>query len=52
MKKSLAYKLAQFAVLRDKDLHDTEKLQVLRVLIDAEDLARFTEQEEEKRNAE
>lgn len=47
MKKSLAYKLAQFAILNGC-LENHEKLQVLRVLIDAEDLARFTEQEEEK----
>lgn len=52
MKKSLAYKLAQFAVLRDKELENCDKLKILRVLIASEDLALFTEQEEEKRNAE
>lgn len=48
MKKSMAYKSAQFAVLRYDGLCDSSKLEVLRVLMEAEDLALFCEKKEEK----
>lgn len=50
MKKSMAYKSAQFAVLRYDGLCDSSKLEVLRVLMEAEDLALFCEKQKEKEN--
>lgn len=51
MKKSMIYKLAQMAVLNYERIGDTDKLQVLRELIAAEDLALFCESQEEKETA-
>lgn len=54
MKKSMAYKTAQFAVLRYDGLCDSSKLEVLRVLMEREDMALFSEKHEveEQKNAE
>ena len=43
MNKSLAYKAAQYSVLRDTCICDGDKLEILRVLMEAEDLAKFNE---------
>ena len=43
MKKSTAYYTAQLAVLADELISSNEKLDILRVLMDAEDVAKFTE---------
>jgi hypothetical protein len=51
MKESVAYKIAQCSVLNDHTLKDHEKLTVLRVLMEREDLALFVEKEEAKENA-
>ena len=48
MKKSMAYKAAQYSVLADAGLCGSAKLEVLRVLMEAEDLALFCEKQEEK----
>ena len=48
MKKSMAYKAAQYSVLSDTSLCGSNKLEVLRVLMEAEDLARFSEKQENK----
>lgn len=48
MKKSMAYKLAQMAVLDYPRLNYEQKLEILRVLMEAEDLALFCEKQEEK----
>ena len=48
MKESYAFKLAQYSVLRDENLKEHEKLAILRVLIEREDLALFTEERERK----
>lgn len=48
MKKSEAYKVAQFALLNYAGVGGVEKLEILRVLMAAEDLAKFTEKQEEK----
>ena len=48
MKESIAYKFAQSSVLNDNNLTDDEKLAVLRVLMDREELAIFKERELEK----
>lgn len=45
MKTSDAYKAAQLAVLAYDNLSDEEKLFILYVLMDAEDLAKFKEGE-------
>ena len=52
MTKSKLYKLAQFAVLRDEYLNAHDKLDVLRELMDKEDLALFSERQKEKEKAE
>ena len=49
MKESVAYKFAQCSVLNDSTMTDDEKLAVLRVLIEREDLALFVEKEKEKK---
>ena len=46
MKKSEIYKKAQLLVLNGGRLNEEEKLEMLRELIAAEDLALFTEQKE------
>ena len=48
MKKSMAYFKAQISVLADELIPHHEKLEILRVLIDAEDVAKFSEKEAEK----
>ena len=51
MKESVAYKIAQCAVLNDSTMTDDGKLAVLRILMDREDLALFREKEEAQENA-
>lgn len=51
MKESAAYNLAQCSVLDDKLLSAHEKLSILRILMKAEDLAYFTEEQERKEGA-
>ena len=48
MNKSLAYKYAQLSVLADDGLCGSNKLEVLRVLMEAEDLAEYCEKQEKK----
>lgn len=50
MKKSVIYKLAQCAVLTTANLSEYDKLTILRELMGAEDLAKFTERQQEKAN--
>ena len=52
MKKSELYHLAQIAVVTTSCLAPERKLDVLRVLIAEENLAKFVEEQEEKENAE
>ena len=52
MKKSMAYKAAQYSVLADAGLCAGNKLEILRVLMEAEDLALFCEKQEEKERVE
>jgi hypothetical protein len=47
MKKSRAYHRAQFAVLRDTSIDFESTLEILRVLMDAEDLEKYREEKEE-----
>lgn len=49
MKKSRAFYLAQIAVLRDGELTYDEILEILAVLMDAEDSAKFSEKLKEER---
>lgn len=49
MKKSVIFKLAQYAVLADNSLYAGDKLDVLRELIAQEDLALFVEKQEEEK---
>lgn len=46
MKKSSMYYIAQCAVLNNEALENCNKLQILRELMSAEDLARFSEEQE------
>ena len=48
MKKSECYKLAQVSVLRDYTMEEFLKLEVLRTLISMEDLALFSEKQEDE----
>ena len=48
MKKSLIYKCAQVAVMNHVGITDANKLEILRELIGAEDLALFVEKQEEE----
>ena len=52
MKKSEAYHLAQIAVVSTATIAPESKLEILRILIDDENLANFCEEQEEKKNAE
>lgn len=52
MKKSEIYHLAQIAVLNAATIAPETKIEVLRVLIDDESLATYTEEQEESENAE
>ena len=47
-KESWIYKMAQLAVLESNSLTDYNKLEILRVLIEKEDLALLVEEQEEK----
>lgn len=51
MKKSTAYRLAQIAVIENPDLASLGKLEILRVLMEDEDLAEYVEEQAEKENA-
>lgn len=48
MKKSAAYYMAQLSVLTDELIANNEKLEILRVLLDAEDIAKYSEKTESK----
>ena len=52
MKKSEIYHYAQIAVLNAAAIAPETKLEVLRVLIDDESLATYTEEQEDSKNAE
>ena len=43
MKKSDAYRLAQHSVLSDDLIESIDKLEILRVLMEAEDVAKYSE---------
>jgi hypothetical protein len=51
MKKSLIFRLAQIAVLNSATLGNSEKLEILRELMDRESVALFTEKQKEKEKA-
>jgi hypothetical protein len=48
MKKSEAYNLAQVAVIKSQCISPENKIEILRVLMDAEDLELFCEKQKEK----
>jgi hypothetical protein len=48
MKKSQMFYHAQLAVLRDVSITFPEKLEILRVLADSEDLEKYREKQKEK----
>ena len=50
MKKSEIYIMAQIAVINSSGILAPDKLEVPRELMDAEDLALFVEEQEEKEN--
>ena len=52
MKKSMLYKIAQMSVLRDNILDDSSKLEVLRALMNEEDIAKLVEKNKEEKNKE
>jgi hypothetical protein len=52
MKKSEIYRLAQQAVIFSPHIQISEKPEILRELIDKEDVALFVEEQEEKKKAE
>ena len=47
-KTSALYKMAQIAVLESNSLTEYTKLEILRELMDKEDVARFVEKQEEE----
>lgn len=47
MKKSECFKIAQIAVLRNQSIEAEEKLEIIRVLMSEEDIARLVEKREE-----
>lgn len=51
MKKSQVFYQAQLAVLRDVSIAFPEKLEILRVLADSEDLEKYREKQKEKEQA-
>ena len=51
MKKSEAYHLAQIAVLNTATITPENKLEILKVLFDAEELAIYTEEKEVEADA-
>lgn len=52
MKKSEIYKTAQCVVIDNQLLRTTDKLEILRELMDAENLAKYSETQEEKKKGE
>ena len=48
MKKSVAYRLAQDAVLSDNSLRSHEKVEILRILFAQEDFEKFCETHEKE----
>jgi hypothetical protein len=52
MKKSELYKHIQLAVIRDTELYDEVKLEMIKELQHEEDMAKYREDREEKENAE
>lgn len=51
MKKSEMYYLAQIAVVNSQSIAVTDKLEVLQELMEAESLAKYREEQEEKEEA-
>jgi hypothetical protein len=52
MKKSEAYHLAQIAVINSPSIAPERKIEIMRVLLDDENLALFVEEQEAKKAAE
>ena len=48
MKQSKAFYLAELSVLRDKELSYAEALEIIHVLVHEEEMAKFSEEREEK----
>lgn len=48
MKKSVAYNVAQIAVLKSQNISAEDKLEILRVLMDDENIAIYVEEREAK----
>jgi hypothetical protein len=48
MEKSIIYKVAQVSVLRDDKMSEITKLEILRELMEKEDLEKWKEKQEEK----
>ena len=48
MKKSEQYRIAQLAVLASNHIMPDDKLEIIHTLMDAEDLAKFTEERDAK----
>ena len=51
MKKSTMFRVAQFAVLNSDNICANDKLEVLRLLMDNEDVAKYVEDREEQEKA-
>jgi hypothetical protein len=51
MKKSEIYHLAQLAVMTNPSIYTEQKLDILRVLMDDEDLEKYREEKAEKEKA-
>lgn len=51
MKKSEIYRQAQYAVINSPSIHTEAKTEILRELMDKEDVALFVEKQEEEENA-
>lgn len=51
MKKSLAYYMAQMSVLTDNLFDDKDKLEIIRILQEAETVAKYTEKAEAQADA-
>lgn len=49
MKKSLAYYMAQMSVLADDLIDTSDKLEIIRILQEAETVAKYTEKAERER---
>ena len=46
VKKSEAFKMAQYSVMADELIESAEKLEILRILMEAEDIAKYGEKKE------